>query len=324
MHADRLAPRPDVAVPAQRRRLLDRDPRGDRRRQHLVAVVLVLLVEEVPGRQADDARAHAVGDQLLVRLDRERDLAAGRDQDQLGVAVRRVGEHVAAAAQALGGGVLRAVEHRHVLAGEHERAPAGGARSIATRQASATSLASQGRITLRPGIARSEASCSTGWWVGPVLAEPDRVVGEEVDHRQLHQRREPDRRPRVVGEGRGRSTTSGRSFESESPLRDRRRLVLADPVVELAAAAVAGLEVAGARRTSSRTEVESVRSAEPVTQPGHPLGDRVLDLRCEALRVAIPFSSASKLGISASQPSGSSRRCIAVDLGRRARRARRP
>ena len=34
-----------------------------------------------------------------------------------------------------------------------------------------------------------------------VLAETDRVVGEEVDHRHLHQRREPDRWPRVVGEG---------------------------------------------------------------------------------------------------------------------------
>ena len=44
--------------------------------------------------------------------------------------------------------------------------------SIATRQASATSFASQGRITFRPGIARSEASCSTGWWVGPSSPSP--------------------------------------------------------------------------------------------------------------------------------------------------------
>ena len=45
-------------------------------------------------------------------------------------------------------------------------------RSIATRQASATSFASAGRITSRPGIARSEASCSTGWWVGPSSPRP--------------------------------------------------------------------------------------------------------------------------------------------------------
>ena len=41
-----------------------------------------------------------------------------------------------------------------------------------TRQAAATSFASQGRITLRPGIARREASCSTGWWVGPSSPSP--------------------------------------------------------------------------------------------------------------------------------------------------------
>ena len=41
-----------------------------------------------------------------------------------------------------------------------------------TRHASATSLASAGRSTIRPGIARSEASCSTGWWVGPSSPTP--------------------------------------------------------------------------------------------------------------------------------------------------------
>ena len=32
--------------------------------------------------------------------------------------------------------------------------------------------ASAGRITCRPGMARSEASCSTGWWVGPSSPTP--------------------------------------------------------------------------------------------------------------------------------------------------------
>jgi hypothetical protein len=35
------------------------------------------------------------------------------------------------------------------------------------RYATAVSSDSPGRITVRFGIARSEASCSTGWWVGP-------------------------------------------------------------------------------------------------------------------------------------------------------------
>src|SRR5271154_6223214 len=43
---------------------------------------------------------------------------------------------------------------------------------IATRQASTASLASPGRITVRWGIARREATCSTGSWVGPSSPTP--------------------------------------------------------------------------------------------------------------------------------------------------------
>ena len=87
---------------------------------------------------------------------------------------------------------------------------------------------------------------------------------------------------------------SGRSFESESPLRDRRRLVLADPEVELAAGAVVGLEVASA--PSSPTEVEPVRSAEPASSHGTRAAT-AFSTWFDALRVAIPFSSGSKLGM---------------------------
>ena len=45
-------------------------------------------------------------------------------------------------------------------------------RFIASFQASATSLASPGRMTHMLGIARSEARCSTGWWVGPSSPRP--------------------------------------------------------------------------------------------------------------------------------------------------------
>ena len=50
---------------------------------------------------------------------------------------------------------------------------AGSCRSPATiRHVSTTSLASAGRKTRSPGTARSEASCSTGWWVGPSSPTP--------------------------------------------------------------------------------------------------------------------------------------------------------
>ncbi len=48
-------------------------------------------------------------------------------------------------------------------------ASATGPRACVTihAHASAVSTASAGRITVRPGIARSASSCSIGWWVGP-------------------------------------------------------------------------------------------------------------------------------------------------------------
>ncbi len=270
----RLAARPDVAVPSQGRRLLDRHPRRDRRRQHLVAVGLILLVEQVERRQAHHPRAHPVGGQLLVRLHRQRNLAAGRDQDQLRVAAVGVGEHVAAAAQALGGGVLRAVEHRHVLAREHQRA-----RLVLLAERHPPGLGDLVRVAGADHVEaghRAQRGELLDRLVGrSVLAEADRVVGEDVDHRQLHQRREADRRARVVGEdevGRPRRA----QLREREPVRDRGRLVLADPVVEVAPAAVARLEVAGAVELQPhRGRVGEVGRA--AHEPGQPLGDRVLD-----------------------------------------------
>ena len=41
-----------------------------------------------------------------------------------------------------------------------------------TRHASAISFASPGRITISPGIGRSDARCSTGWCIGPSSTTP--------------------------------------------------------------------------------------------------------------------------------------------------------
>ncbi len=53
-----------------------------------------------------------------------------------------------------------------------------------------------------------------------------------------------------------------------------------------------------------------MRSAEPASSQGR-RSPIAFSTCCEALRVAIPFSSASKLGMPASQPSGRSRFCWA-------------
>ena len=132
-----------------------------------------------------------------------------------------------------------------------------------------------------------------------VLAEADRVVGEDVDHRQLHQRREADRRPRVVGEGQVGRPERAQLGERQA-VGDRRRLVLADAVVELAAVVGAGLEVDRAvDAEADRGRVGEVGGAGE--QPRHAGGDRVLDLagglaRREALLVGL---EAGDLGVPA-------------------------
>ncbi len=55
---------------------------------------------------------------------------------------------------------------------DRNRATGSWRRGISQRHASATSLASAGRMSTRPGTARSEAICSTGWWVGPSSPTP--------------------------------------------------------------------------------------------------------------------------------------------------------
>ena len=110
------------------------------------------------------------------RLERQRHLGAGRDQDDVrsGRLPSGLPEHVGAALDAgsVGAATLAAVEHRHVLARQRRARPGPSARSSATFQAYVVSFASAGRITQRFGIARSAARCSTGWCVGPSSPSP--------------------------------------------------------------------------------------------------------------------------------------------------------
>ena len=105
--------------------------------------------------------------------DGELDLGAGADEDDVGRAVG-VEQDVAAAARRRPAsakpsaprgkvGTFWRVRHR----------PAG--RSVCSSmvcQAATVSLASAGRTTSRPGIARRAARCSIGWWVGPSSPRP--------------------------------------------------------------------------------------------------------------------------------------------------------
>src|SRR5215831_16802638 len=75
LHADDAARPADVAFPTEGRGLLDGDARGDVGRQHAVLIRLRLMLENIPGRHGDHARADALREQLLVGVDTETDLA---------------------------------------------------------------------------------------------------------------------------------------------------------------------------------------------------------------------------------------------------------
>ena len=65
-----------------------------------------------------------------------------------------------------------------------------------------------------------------------VLAEADRVVGPDVDDRQLHQRREPHRAAHVVAEDEERAAEHPRAAVQRDAVHDRAHGVLADAEVQ--------------------------------------------------------------------------------------------
>src|SRR4051795_3542777 len=108
----------DPALPAHRDPGLDGDPLADRRRKDAITIGLVLRVEALPARPADDARRDPVGLERFGRREAQLELAARPDEDQLRRPARRLAEDVAATADAFTGAVLRARERRQLLARE--------------------------------------------------------------------------------------------------------------------------------------------------------------------------------------------------------------
>ena len=272
VHADDRSAVADVAVPAERRRLLDRDPRLHRRRQHLVAVGLRLAVEELPARHADDARADAArrrarrapraraptSDPVAIRITSGSPLGVDRARTR----PSRRSDAGAIADRSTVGSAWRERTSDRRLSLELRRR---------SRQVSATSFASAGPEHEQARDRPQRHELLDRLMGRPVLADPDRVVREDVDDGDLHQRGQPDRATRVVGEDE-EARPERPELGERHPVRDRRRGVLADAEVEVAPAPLVGLEVAGAveRQARLRRGREVGGTAE---QPGHVLRD---------------------------------------------------
>ena len=234
------------------------------------------MLEQLPARDADDAGLDAVLGELLVGPDAERDLRAGRHQEDVRLAVGGVGQDVGPLVQALGRGVLAAVEGRQGLAGEDQ-----GHRlvvqlhDVPPRLGDLVRVRRAERDQARDRPQRRELLDRL---VGrAVLADADRVVREDEDDRDFHERRQSNRRPHVVGEDQ-EARAERPDLRQGHPVEDGSHRVLADAEVHIPAAVAVGGEVAGALEGEPGLG-RGGQVGRAAHEPGDVLRDRVLHLR---------------------------------------------
>ena len=129
-----------------------------------------------------------------------------------------------------------------------------------------------------------------------VLAQADRVVGEDVDHRQVHQRRQAHRALHVVEEVEERGAERAQPVAVE-PVHDRAHAVLAHAVVHVAPGVVVARDRAAVVDQRERGGLEVGRAADQVRDllrgpldhllRGLAGGDRVVG-GVEARQVGVP------------------------------------
>src|SRR5918999_3791588 len=119
-HAEDRALRAGELGPAESRSRLDRDPGLDLGWQHAVPVVLGLLVEDLPRREAHHPGADSFLAEPLPGLQAERHLAPGGEQEHVGLSVRGVGQDVAAAGDAARRSEIGAIESGKRLTSEDQ------------------------------------------------------------------------------------------------------------------------------------------------------------------------------------------------------------
>ena len=179
-----------------------------------------------------------------MRLDAERNLAAGGHQQDIGLAIGRIGQDIAALGQPRGRGINCTVEGRDVLACKDE-----DCRLVMELHDDFPGL---DHLVGIGGAEHDEAGDrpQRGQLLDrlmrrTVLAHADRVVSEDVDHRDLHDRGQADGHPAVVAEDQ-EPGAEGPDLDQRHAVQDGPHRVLADAEMEVAASIFAGLEVAGA------------------------------------------------------------------------------
>ena len=192
-----------------------------------------LRVEGLERGHRHDARGNILTFEERARLDGAADLGAARRDHQLWRAAGRLHQHISAAREGRRIERLRAREQRHLLAREDERRRPG--RAAERRRPRERRLVAVGRAPRREVRDQTQRCDVLDRLVGrPVFPKKNRIVGEDIDGMEAHQRREANRGAHVIGElEEGRAVGDERAV-ARHPIHHRAHAVLADPEVEVA------------------------------------------------------------------------------------------
>ena len=228
-------------------------------------------LEQIPARHAHHAGLDAFGGELVGRFEADRHLAPGADQDAGGLPAGGLLEHVGAAGRARRRSQAgRTVEGRQILPGEHDHRGTVG--PLHDHAVGFGHLVGVGRAKHRQAGHRAGGGELLDRLVGrAVFAEADGVVREHVDHAQVPECREPQRRLEVVEEHEEGGAV-GPQARQRHAVAGRGHPVLADPEVEVAAGVAVVAEVARSRHERHRRGGEVGRAAQ---EPGHRAAERL-------------------------------------------------
>ena len=121
----------------------------------------------------------------MPRRDDECHFRTGADQDDIGIAARRVGQNVSAPSQPLGGGELIPIESRDILPCQHQsHRPVARFYGDPPCNGGLIGVARTNDGQLRDGAQRRYLL--DGLMGRSVFTDPDAIVGENVDHSKLH------------------------------------------------------------------------------------------------------------------------------------------
>ena len=202
-----------------------------------------------------------------MSAEREGDFGPARQEDDRRLAAGGVGEHVAAEPQPVRWGVLRTVDHRDLLTRQHQRDGAVSGQDRHTpcfHRFGRVRRSDDDQVGDRPQCGELLDRLMRG----TVLPEADRVVREDVDHRQVGQRSEADRRPHVIRKNEERRADRPDAAVQGESVQDRAHPMLAHAEMDIARAPAPGRHVAPVLEGEVRRGREVRRPADELGEPG--------------------------------------------------------